>query len=113
MTISTNTATRSPRSSCLPRLGTGKISFADIQELADRIQRPPHNWTPDLIWNAYAAIDTTRVRWHNDRRTLTDLVSLIRYTVGQDDHLVPYADKVRERYAGWLRQQEQAGVRLH
>ncbi|HET6481994.1 MAG TPA: type I restriction-modification enzyme R subunit C-terminal domain-containing protein [Actinoplanes sp.] len=89
-----------------------KISFADIQELADRIQRPPRNWTPDLIWAAYAAIDTTRVRWHNDRRTLTDLVSLIRYTVGQDDHLVPYADKVRERYAGWLRQQEQAGVRL-
>jgi type I restriction enzyme R subunit len=89
-----------------------KISFADIQELAERIQRPPRNWTPDLIWAAYAAIDTTRVRWHNDRRTLTDLVSLIRYTVGQDDLLVPYADKVGERYAGWLRQQEQAGVRL-
>ena len=26
------------------------------------------------------------------------------------DHLVPYADRVRERYVAWLLQQEQAGV---
>ena len=26
-------------------------------ELADRIARPPYNWTPDIIWNAYGAID--------------------------------------------------------
>ena len=26
--------------------------------------------------------------------------------------MVPYADVVRERYAGWLAQQEQAGVRF-
>ena len=29
---------------------------------------------------------------------------------GADDELVPYADRVREQYAGWLAQQEQAGV---
>jgi hypothetical protein len=34
-----------------------RIAFADIQELADRISRPPYNWTPDIIWNAYEAID--------------------------------------------------------
>ena len=47
---------------------------------------------------------------HAPRRTLTDLVSLIRYTLGEDDTLVPYADRVAERYAAWLAQQEQAGV---
>jgi type I restriction enzyme R subunit len=88
-----------------------RISFADIKELADRIERPPRNWTIDLIWAAHQAIEADRVR-HSDRHTLTDLVSLIRYTIGQDDRLIPYADKVRERYAGWLRQQEQAGVRF-
>ncbi|GGM53504.1 type III restriction endonuclease subunit R [Micromonospora sonchi] len=86
-----------------------RISFADIKELADRIQRPPRNWTIDLIWAAHEAIEASRVR-HSDRHTLTDLVSLIRYAIGQDDELVPYAEKIRERYAGWLRQQEQAGV---
>ncbi len=86
-----------------------RVSFADIKELADRIARPPYNWTPDLLWNAYAAIEVDRVR-HSDRRTLTDLVSLLRYAVGIDDELVSYADRVRERYTGWLAQQDQAGT---
>ncbi len=86
-----------------------RVGFADIQELADRISRPPYNWTPDVIWDAYAAVDVDRVR-RSDRHTLTDLVSLLRYTVGVDQELVPYVDRVRERYAAWLAQQKQAGT---
>ena len=86
-----------------------RVSFADIAELADRIKRPPRNWTPDLIWSAYAAVHVEHVR-HADRHTVTDLVSLIRYTIGKDSELVPYPDRVRERYAAWLLQQQQAGV---
>jgi type I restriction enzyme R subunit len=86
-----------------------RVSFNDIQELADRIARPPYSWTPDFIWDAYVAIEAPNVR-RNPMHTLTDLVSLVRYTVGADDELVPYADIVRERYASWLVQQEQAGV---
>ena len=85
-----------------------RIAFADIQELADRISRPPYNWTPELIWNAYEAVDVGRVR-HSNHHTLTDLVSLLRYTVGVDSELVPYAARVQERYAAWLAQQAQAG----
>jgi type I restriction enzyme R subunit len=44
------------------------------------------------------------------RHSLTDLVSLLQYTVGADDELVPYADRVMEKYAAWQAQQEQAGV---
>jgi len=86
-----------------------RVSFADIQELADRISRPPHNWTPDLLWSAYEAIEVDRVR-HSPRHTLTDLVSLIRFATHLDTELVPYAEQVHHRYAGWLAQQAQAGV---
>ncbi len=86
-----------------------RIAFADVQELAERISRPPHNWTPDILWTAYEAVDAGRVR-HSDRHTLTDLVSLLRYTVGADQELVPYAARVQERYAAWLAQQEQGGT---
>ncbi len=86
-----------------------RISFADIAELAERIKRPPRSWTPDLLWSAYEVVSAGRVR-HSDRHTLTDLVSLIRYTIGKDGELVPYPDRIRERYTGWLSQQEQAGV---
>lgn len=87
-----------------------RVSFDDIKELADRIARPPYNWTPDLIWGAYVALDPQFVATKSTHRTLTDLVSLIRFTVGEDEKLVPYADKVAQRYAAWLAQQEQAGA---
>ncbi len=97
-----------------------RISFSDIKELADRIARPPYNWTPDIIWNAYVALNPeyeasvveegAQRPSRDHHRTLTDLVSLVRFTVGVDDKLVPYGELVNERYATWLAQQEQAGV---
>ncbi len=85
------------------------VTFAELRELAERIKRPPHNWTPDLIWRAYEAIEVSRVS-HADRHTVTDLVSLVRFTLGADDRLEPFAAKVAERYQAWLVQQEQAGA---
>jgi type I restriction enzyme, R subunit len=85
-----------------------RVAFVDIKELADRISRPPHNWTPDVLWTAYESLDATHVR-HSDAHTLTDLVSVLRFTLGLDAELVPYGDAVRERYAGWLAQQAQSG----
>ncbi len=87
------------------------LAFADIAELADRISRPPRNWTPDLLWAAYATIDSPHVR-RSAHHTLTDLVSLLRFTTGLDAELVPYADVVRQRYTAWLAQQEQSGTRF-
>jgi len=85
------------------------VTFAELRELAERIKRPPHNWTPDLLWRAYEAVEVSRVR-HADRHTVTDLVSLVRFTLGADDRLEPFAAKVAERYQSWLAQQEQAGA---
>ena len=88
---------------------SARVSFADLRELADRIERPPHNWTPDVIWAAYEAVEVQHVR-HASRHTVTDLVSLVRFTLGEDDELVPYAEGVRDRYANWLALQKQAGA---
>lgn len=86
-----------------------RIDFKFIQDLAVRIERPPYNWTPDIIWNAYVVLGTPE-RHSSPRRTVTDLVSLLRLTVGTDDELVPYADRVQEKYATWLIQQANAGL---
>jgi type I restriction enzyme R subunit len=84
-------------------------TFAELRELADRIKRPPYNWTPDVIWQAYEKVEAGKVK-HADRAQVTDLVSLVRFAVGADDELVPYADKIRARYQAWLHQQEQSGA---
>ncbi len=93
------------------RNGAVHVSFAAIQELAERIKRPPHNWTPEVLWAAYQAVEASRVRGSGHRQ-LTDLLSLLRFTLGAEAELVPFADAVQQRYASWLAQQEQAGVRF-
>jgi type I restriction enzyme, R subunit len=85
------------------------ITYKEIKELAERIRRPHPTWTVDVLWNAYLALEPTKVR-KSAVHTTTDLVSLVRFTLGQMDELVPYAQLVEERYVGWLLQQENMGV---
>ena len=86
-----------------------KLSFAEIEEVADKIQAPPRSWTIGRIWKAYEALDPAHVK-KSSRHTATDLVTLIRYTLGMDGDLTPYADVIEARYMNWLAQQAQAGV---
>jgi type I restriction enzyme R subunit len=85
------------------------ITYREIKELAERIRRPHPTWTVDVLWNAYLALEPTKVR-KSAVHTTTDLVSLVRFTLGQMNELVPYAQLVEERYAAWLLQQENLGV---
>ena len=87
------------------------ITYKEIKELAERIRRPHPTWTVDVLWNAYLALEPTKVR-KSAVHTTTDLVSLVRFTLGQMNELVPYVQLVEERYAGWLLQQENLGVKF-
>jgi type I restriction enzyme R subunit len=86
-----------------------RLTFREIKELAAAIGRPPRQWTPDVLWHAYELLDKSKVRG-SGQRMLTDIVALVRYTLHQDDELVPFRDQVDERFAAWLREQEQRGV---
>jgi type I restriction enzyme R subunit len=85
-----------------------RLTFSEIKELARAIERPPHQWTPDVLWHAYELLDKSKVRGSGGKM-LTDMVSLVRYTLHQDDELVPFRDQVEQRFAAWLSAQEQRG----
>jgi type I restriction enzyme, R subunit len=82
-----------------------RLRFQDIKALAEAIAAPPRNWTPDILWQAHQTLDRDKVRG-SGTRVLTDLVSLVRVAIGQEDELVPYAEQVNARFAAWLAQQE-------
>jgi len=86
-----------------------KITFAELKELAERIRRPHPTWTVDVLWNAYLAIEPTKVR-KSAVHTTTDLVSLVRFSLGYVNELIPYIELVEERYEAWLLQQINMGV---
>jgi hypothetical protein len=85
-----------------------KLTFAEIKELANTIGRPPYQWTPERLWEAYETLDRSKVRG-SGRRVLTDIVSLVRFALAYEDELVSYPELVRERFQAWLLAQDNAG----
>ena len=83
-----------------------RLCFEDIKELADTINKPPHHWTEDNLWAAYAALEKSKVRGASGPHILTDLVSLVRFALDQDNELVPFPEKVDANFNAWLAQQE-------
>lgn len=86
-----------------------RLKYKDIKDLSAAISAPPRSWTPEKLWRAYSILDDSKVRGASAQRLLTDLVSLVRYALHQEDELQPYREKVQERFANWLAQQENKG----
>ena len=86
-----------------------RLRYQDIKALAEAIQQPPHSWTPQQLWRAYERLDQDKVRGASSKRLLTDVVSLVRFALHQDDELVPYGELIRDRFDQWLAQQRNTG----
>ncbi|MDP1900177.1 MAG: type I restriction-modification enzyme R subunit C-terminal domain-containing protein [Rubrivivax sp.] len=85
------------------------LTFDDIKLLADALHAPPHLLDESTLWQAYAALDQSKVKGASRQRILTDLVSLVRFAMQQDNELVPYPERVAANYKAWLAQQASAG----
>ena len=84
------------------------LTFKEIKELAHAIGRPPYRWTSEQLWQAYETLDRAKVHG-SPGRVLTNIVSLVRFALQQDDELVPFPELVQSRFEAWLAQQQQAG----
>jgi len=89
-----------------------RLRFEQIKELVSIIEKPPYLWRVDRLWEAYAALEKSRVRGASAQRILTDLVSLIRYALHQEDELEPFAEHVQKRFEAWLSKQETTGKKF-
>ncbi|WP_422733017.1 DEAD/DEAH box helicase family protein [Micromonospora sp. WMMD558] len=91
------------------RHGGGRGVYRQLKELAARIGRPPHAWTPERLWREYERLELTARRPGLSYGPV-DLIGLIRYELGLDVEPRPHRSAVEERFAAWLLKQEQAGV---
>ncbi len=85
-----------------------EITFADIQNLASAIEKPPYNLTPEMLWNAYQRLDKSKVK-NNPAKMLTDLISIVRYSAGKEESLLPFSEIITEKFEKWLTAQESSG----
>ncbi|WP_367026041.1 type I restriction-modification enzyme R subunit C-terminal domain-containing protein [Methylococcus sp. ANG] len=73
-----------------------------VKELAETIEKPPYLLNESQLWNAYAALEKSKVRGASGRRILTDLVSLVRFAIHQDNELIPFPERVNANFKAWL-----------
>ena len=86
-----------------------RLNFEHLKELSATINAPPYLMNRGQVWEAYAALEKSKVKGAGGKRLLTDLVSLVRFAMEEDNELVPFPERVSANYNAWLASQENAG----
>ena len=76
-----------------------------LEQIAGEIQSPPYRLSPEAVWGAYEQLDDSRVSG-TPRQQVADLLALLRFELGLDQELKPFAEVVEWRWQEWLREQE-------
>jgi len=82
--------------------GKRHLTYEEIKQLAEAIRKPPYHLTPELLWQAYEQLDKSKVKGAAPQKLLTDIISLIRFAVGESDVLEPFPAAVNQRFEHWL-----------
>jgi type I restriction enzyme R subunit len=92
--------------------GRRHLTYEEIKQLAESIKKPPYFLTPEVIWQAYEQLEKSKVKRAGPQKLLTNIISLMRFAIGQSDVLEPFSDMVDRRFNDWLGQQEGSGKRF-
>src|SRR5690606_30438513 len=71
--------------------GRQRLTYAAIRELVQRLTDPPRYLTTANVWQAYKRLDAAKVRGAPVDEQLTEVVSLVRFALGQAEVLEPFA----------------------
>jgi type I restriction enzyme R subunit len=88
-----------------------ELTFRMVQEVAEALQQPPFNLTHERVWAAYERALNLKTEG-SQQRLLTDLVALIRFELGVDTELRPYADTVRKNFQEWVFRKQAGNVKF-
>ena len=87
---------------------TKRLTYASLEELRDVMLQPPWLLEPLALWSAYRRLQAEKVR-ANPAKTLTDIVALVRFAIGQAETLAPLSSDMAGRFNLWLGREQRAG----
>lgn len=79
-----------------------ELTYEKIRELADTLTAPPYNLRTEEVWEAYEQLESSKVNGKNEKQLLTDILSIIRFEMGETDQLEPFDSEVENRFETWL-----------
>ncbi|MGL5134464.1 MAG: type I restriction-modification enzyme R subunit C-terminal domain-containing protein, partial [Planktothrix sp.] len=83
--------------------GQRRLTYEQIKQLANALERPPRSLTPEKLWQAYSQLEADKVRGAGVQKLLTDIISLVRFAMGETETLEPFAVTIEEKFQQWLR----------
>ena len=86
--------------------GQRHLTDQQVQQLAQAIEKPPYHFTTEELWRAYERLDQSKVKGAGPHKLLTDIISLVRFAIGDTATLEPYKETVDQRFWEWLNNQE-------
>lgn len=89
--------------------GRRHLTYEEIKNLAESIKMPPYNLTTEKVWQAYEQLERSKVKKAGPRKLLTDIISLVRFAIGESNVLEPFSDSVEQRFENWLQLQKASG----
>lgn len=90
--------------------GKRHVTYEQIKQLAEAIRKPPYGLTPELLWKAYKQLEKSRVRGTGPQKLLTNIISLVRFAIGESNVLEPFSETVDRKFNEWLARQEKTGT---
>ena len=78
------------------------MTFAMVEQLHELLSRRPLMLTTERLWSAYERVQQSQVKGAGVLRQLTDLIALVRFALGFDAELRPFADAVNARFQAWI-----------
>ena len=86
--------------------GQRHLTYQQVQQLAQAIEKPPYRLTTAELWRAYEQLDQLKVRGTGPDKLLTDIISLVRFAIDDTATLEPYKETVDRRFQEWINNQE-------
>lgn len=77
-----------------------KLTYKMIRELHDIMCKPPHNFTVTKMWHCYYQRDNEKVI-QSEINELIDIISVIKYELGQIDSLTSFETRVKKNFQDW------------
>ena len=82
------------------------LTFKAVRDLASALEKPPYHLAPEVVWKAYEQLEKSKVHRAGPQKLLTNIISLVRFSLGHVHVLAPYPEVVEEQFQNWLAQHE-------
>lgn len=78
------------------------LTLRMIKEVHARLKEAPYHLSNEMLWSAYGIAFPDKVSRKSVVNQLTDIITLVRFEIGQEDDLISFADHVRMRFKEWV-----------